>query len=430
MPTLLTLVGVLTTTLVPRGAVAWTWPELGIGFAFGAYLVLLSLTLGALGFRGDETLLPITATLCALGLVFVQRLSLAPPLGDPTAGRLAQRHAVYLAIGLLVLWAATVVIRLDWLRRYKYLWLMLSLGLVVATFLLGREVNGARLWIAVGPIQFQPSEVIKVTLVIFLAGYLEDKRELLESPWRIGPVPLPPLPYLAPLAIMSGSTILLLVLQNDLGAALLFFVVFLVLLYVASGRVWYIVASLAMFVLMTWLSYRLFARIEVRVQNWLDPWQDPFHLGYQQIQADFAFASGNLFGSGLGRGQPTRIPAVQTDYIFAAASEELGLMGGLAILALFLLLVSRGFVIALRARDGFARLLGIGLTTVVAVQTLVIVGGVTRLIPLTGITLPFISYGGSSLVTNCLITGLLLNISGLRKLPLEAALSRNRERSP
>jgi cell division protein FtsW (lipid II flippase) len=301
------------------------------------------------------------------------------------------------------------------LRRYKYTWLLLSLALLAVTFVFGTEINGARLWISVGPFQAQPSEIVKVTLAIFLAAYLEDKRDLLGSSWKVGPFHLPPLPYLLPMGLMWAASLLVLVVQNDLGSALLFFGVFLVMLYVASGRPLYVVIGLLSFALACWSAYEAFNRIGLRVQNWLDPWQDPLDAGYQQVQSDYALASGGLFGTGLGLGRPWLIPEVHTDFVFSAIGEELGLIGTLAILALYGVLVMRGFAIALRVQDGFARLVAVGLTTILGLQTLIIVGGVIRLIPLTGITLPFISYGGSSLLTNFLIVGLLMHISGLRR---------------
>jgi cell division protein FtsW (lipid II flippase) len=212
---------------------------------------------------------------------------------------------------------------------------------------------------------------------------------------------------------MWGFSLLILVAQNDLGTALLFFGIFLSMLYLASGRIDYVAILLGSFALAAWVAYQMFGRIEVRVANWLDPWNDPKDLGYQQVQSDYALASGQLFGTGLAQGHPTFIPAVHTDYVLSAIGEELGLLGTLGLLVLFLLLVYRGYYIALMAREPFLRYLAAGLTSVLAIQTLIIVGGTVRLIPLTGITLPFVSYGGSSLLTNFIIIGLLLRISDL-----------------
>jgi len=346
----------------------------------------------------------------------IQRLHPALAARDPVYANLAQKQLIYLGVGLATLWGTVIIFRrLDWLRRYKYTWLLLSLALLAVTMVFGQEINGAKLWLTIGPVQVQPSEIVKVTLVTFMAGYLDDKRELLGSSWRLGFVRLPPIPYLIPMALMWIASLAVLVVQNDLGAALLFFGIFLTMLYVASGRAVYVIIGLASFSAACWGAYQLFDRIGIRVQNWLDPWQDPLDTGYQQVQSDFALATGGLIGVGLGKGQSYYIPEVQTDFVFSALGEELGLLGTLGVLALYLLLVMRGFAIGLRAQDGFARLVAIGLSSIIALQTIIIVGGVLRLIPLTGITLPFISYGGSSLLTNFLIVGLLLHISGLRR---------------
>ena len=416
-PGLLAIVGLLTIFLVPKGLVAWTWGDIWVSLAFAGLALGINLSFGIRGFRGDQVLLPLTATLAVIGLLMIQRLH--PDLAriDDGYALLAQRQLLYLAAGTAIMWLIVMLAGpthlMSLLQRYKYTWLLLSLALQAATFFFGTEINGARLWITVGPVQIQPSEIVKVTLAVFLAGYLAEKRELIGSSWRIGRVSLPPLPYLVPMGVMWAACLLTLVALNDLGSALLFFGIFLTMLYVASGRAFYIVAGLASFAVACWLAYLAFARILIRVQNWIDPWQDPNDSGYQPIQSDFALASGGVFGSGFGQGRPTFIPEVQTDFIFSAIGEELGLLGSLAVLALFFLIVMRGFAIALRAQDEFVRLLAVGLAATIGIQTVIIVGGVTRMIPLTGITVPFISYGGSSLLTNFAIVGLLLHMSSL-----------------
>lgn len=416
-PGLLAIVGLLMIFLVPRGLVLWTWGDIWVSLAFAGLALGISMTFSLRGFRGDQVLLPLTATLAVIGLLMIQRLH--PDMARISDGyaALAQRQLLYLAAGTAILWGIVMlagplrIMRL--LRDYKYTWLLLSLALQAATFFFGTEINGARLWIDIGPVQIQPSEIVKVTLAVFLAGYLDEKRELIGSSWRVGPLSLPPLPYLVPMGLMWAACLLTLVVLNDLGSALLFFGIFLVMLYVASGRAFYVAVGLASFGIACWVAYLAFARILIRVQNWLDPWQDPLDTGYQQVQSDYALASGGLLGTGFGLGRPTLIPEVHTDFIFSAIGEELGLLGTLAILALYFLLVMRGFAIALRAQDGFVRLLAVGLSAIIGIQTLIIIGGVIRLIPLTGITLPFISYGGSSLLTNFAIVGLLLHMSSL-----------------
>ncbi len=275
--------------------------------------------------------------------------------------------------------------------------------------------SGMRLWIGAGGVYFQPSELYKVILVVFLAAYLAEKRELIVlAGWRVGPLRLPPVPYLTPMVAVWLLSLGLVVVQRDLGAALLFFGIFLALLYVATERVSYVLAGLAAFGVGAVVAYRLFEHVRDRVSIWVDPWAQAQERGYQLVQALMALGAGGVFGTGLGYGLPDYIPAVHTDFVIAAIGEELGLLGSLAVVALYLLLVYRGFRIALRAPDTYLQLLAVGLSTVLGLQALVILGGTTRLIPLTGVTLPFVSYGGSSLLVNFAIIGLLLRISAER----------------
>lgn len=407
----------LTIFLVGRGSVDWTWGDIWVSLAFAGAVLGMSITFGLRAFRGDQVLLPITATLAVLGLLMIQRLH--PDLVAINEGysSIAQRHLMYLAAGLAVLWLVVMLsgpLKVQsWLKRYKYTWLLLTLALQAATFFIGTEVGGARLWINLGPIQIQPSEISKVTLVIFLAAYLDDKRDVIGSSWQVGRFQLPPIPYLLPMVIMWAASLLTLVVLNDLGPALLFFGIFLTMLYIASGRLLYVGIGLATFAAACWFAWRTFSRIDVRVNNWLDPFWDPYGFGYQPIQSDYSLAAGGLFGTGFGQGNPAFISQVQTDYIFSAIGEELGLLGTLAVLALYFVFIMRSYAIALRAQDGFVQLCVAGLATSLAIQTIIIVGGVTRLIPLTGITLPFISYGGSSLITNFGVVGLILFMSSL-----------------
>jgi len=411
-PALLAIVGLITIVVVPRTQLDWTWRDIWPSLAFAGVAIGLSLAFSIRGFRGDQVLLPVTATLAVIGLLMMQRLN--PDLSDLG---LAQKQLVFLAAGTAIL-TGTVMLAgplnlIDWLGRYKYTWLLISLALQAATFFVGTEVYGARLWIQVGPIQIQPSEIVKVTLVIFMASYLDQKRDLIGSSWRVGPLSLPPIPYLLPMGVMWAGSLLTLVALNDLGSALLFFGIFLAMLYAASGRPVYVAVGLLTFGMACWVAWETFSRIGIRVQNWIDPWADPYGVGYQQIHSEYALASGGILGTGFGRGQPTLIPEVHSDFILSAIGEELGLLGTLTIVALYFLLVMRGYMIALRVRDGFAQLLAFGLSSILAIQTIIIIGGVIRLIPLTGITLPFISYGGSSLLVNFAIVGLLLHISSL-----------------
>ncbi len=421
LPAMLAIVGLLMIFLVPTGRVDWSWSDIWVSLAFAGAVLGMSLTFGIRGFRGDQLILPLVATLSVIGILVIQRLHPDLTALNPGYATLAQRQLLFLVTGLGVLWLVVMLAGpfkvMGWLKRYKYTWLLVSLGLQAATFVIGTGPpgSGAKLWIAAGPIQIQPSEIVKITLVIFLAGYLDDKRELLGSSWRLGRVSLPPIPYLVPMGLMWAASLLTLVILNDLGSALMFFAVFLTMLYLASGRPVYVAIGVLTFGLACVGAWQAFSRVEIRVQNWLDPWQDPFVAGYQPIQSDFALASGGILGTGFAQGSPWYIPAVETDYIFSAIGEELGLLGTLALLTMYFLLTVRGFIVAMRARDGFAQLLAAGLTSLIAFQTIIIVGGVIRLIPLTGITLPFMSYGGSSLLSNFALVGLLLHISSLPK---------------
>jgi cell division protein FtsW (lipid II flippase) len=327
---------------------------------------------------------------------------------------LGPRQGTWVLIGLAAMTLVGLLPSIEWLRRYRYTWATLAIALQVLTLVFGKDPNGsgAALWFVIGPVSVQPMEVVKLLLVVFLAAYLDDYRELLAvAGKRIGRLQLPPLPYLAPILVMIGAALLLFWLQKDLGPALLFSAVLLTMLYVASGRASYVAFGLVLLVLGFVLADRVFAHVHTRVLIWLDPWSNRETIGYQLVQALYAFASGGVFGSGLDQGSPRYIPAVHTDFVIAAIGEELGLAGTLAIVALFVLLVQRGFVVALNARSGFSALLASGLASVIALQALIILAGTLELIPLTGITLPLVSYGGSSVVANFVLVGLLLRIS-------------------
>jgi cell division protein FtsW (lipid II flippase) len=357
----------------------------------------------------DQLLLPLVAVLSAIGLLMVTRL----------APSVATRQMLWIGVGALALLAPQLLLpRVDWLARYKYTWAALGGGLVVVTFVLGVDPNGsgARLWLGAGGVYFQPSEVFKVLLVIFLASYLAERRELLAlAGRRVGPLHLPPPPYWLPLVVVWLLSLGLLVVQRDLGAALLFFGIFLALVYAATARLDYLIGGLGLFAVGASLAYRVFGHVRERVAIWLDPWPQAQDQAYQVVQGLIALGAGGILGAGLGWGYPEYIPAVHTDFVIAAIGEELGLLGTLAVLALYLLLVYRGFRIALRAPDAFHQLLAAGLSTVIGLQALIILGGTTRVMPLTGITLPFISYGGSSLLVNFGMIGLLLRISVERR---------------
>lgn len=411
LPALLGIVGLLTVYLSGTGTTRWTWSDIWVSLAFMGLVLGTSVWFSLIGFGGDQVLFPLVAMLSGLGLLLSQRLQ---PVLRESAGwaTLAQRQLAYLALSFVVLWfVVSFVRRLQGLRRYKYTAAVLGLLLTVVTMLFGVEIQGARLWLDLGIVTVQPGEVVKVLLVLFLAAYLDDYRDLIAAGYRVGPLTLPPLPYLLPMMTMWGVAVLVVVLQRDLGNALLLFGIFLAMLYIATGRLSYVLAGLGAFALAVYATLQLFGHVRTRIQVWLDPWSDPLAAGFQPIQADYAFAHGHLFGTGLGFGFPQFVPVVASDYAFAAIGEELGLLGTVAVLALYLLLVTRGFLIAIQVRDSFVRLFVAGLTVVLGLQTAIILAGNVRLLPLTGITLPFISAGGSSLVTNFLIVGLLLRAS-------------------
>jgi cell division protein FtsW (lipid II flippase) len=389
------------------------------------YLVALFLVHGAFvlaGRRTDQILLPTMGLLGGIGLLLMIRLpqDLAGRLGG-----LAQTQLLWLVIGLTIVGLLGVAVRNDvWLRRYKYTWAAVGVALLLLTFVFGRDINGARLSVTIGPFSGQPSELLKVILVVFLAGYLSENRPLLvEESTKVGPISLPPLPYLAPMLAMWAIALGIVIVQRDLGAALLFFAVFLLLLYVSTARFSFVVLGLAAFVIGAGLLYFVFEHVRTRIDIWVDPFADATGAGYQVVQALHAFARGGLIGTGLGAGLPSiagqpPIPALHTDFPFAALGEELGLVGILAVLGLYLVLVERGLRIASAAQDEFRAILAAGLSLVIGVQAFIIAAGNLKLIPLTGITLPFVSYGGSSLLANSLIVGLLIALSERTREPL------------
>jgi cell division protein FtsW (lipid II flippase) len=372
------------------------------------------------GRRTDQILLPTAGMLGGISLLLMERLpqDLVTQSFFGTTLTLAEVQLLWLLIALGIATTLGIVVRSDsWLRRYKYTWAAAGVALLLLTFVFGTEVNGQRLTLDLGPISGQPSELLKVILVVFLAGYLSENRALIvEQDTRVGPLRLPPLPYLAPMVVMWAIALGIVVIQRDLGAALLFFGVFLAMLYVATGRFSLVIIGLILFVLGSALMATLFATIRTRVDIWLEPFSDPLGAGFQVVQALHAFARGGLLGVGLGAGLPEiggrpPIPAVHTDFPLAALGEELGLLGVVAILGLFLVVVERGMRIGAAAADDFRSLLAVGLALVIGIQAFTIAAGNLKVLPLTGVTLPFISYGGSSLLANAVIIGLLLALS-------------------
>ena len=373
-----------------------------------AHLLVVRLAPGA-----DPALLPAAATLAGLGYAVIYRLDV----------RLADNQLGWLVSGLLA-FALTLIFVRDHrsLERYTYTIGLIGIGSLLLPIApgIGETINGARLWVHVGGLTFQPSELGKVLIVIFLASYLDRKKELLAvATRRIGPIRLPEPRYLGPLLVAWFVSLAVLFIEKDLGSSLLFLAIFVLMLWAATGRGSYLALGLVLFVIGAVIGYMAFPHVQDRVLIWRHALQPNYvhNVGYQLAQGEFAMATGGIGGSGLGQGHPGLIPFAATDFIFAAIGEELGLFGTTAVLLLYVALVGRGLRIALAREDGFGKLLATGLAVTLAVQTFIIVGGVTRLIPLTGITLPFVSYGGSSLVANFVLLALLLRVSASPRVP-------------
>ncbi|CAB4575675.1 unannotated protein [freshwater metagenome] len=353
----------------------------------------------------DSTLLPVAAMLNGLGYVMIARLS----------ERLAGLQTTWTLIGIIAFTATLIVVRrVNDLARFKWTYFAVGAGLLLLPMVpgLGFSSGGARIWVSVGPVNFQPGEFAKIALALFFAAYLAESRELIKNgTWRVGRFMLPEPRDLLPLLAAWGFSVVLMVGQKDLGSSLLFFTLFIVMVWIATEKAAFMTIGLGLFAMSATVAYFLFDHVQTRVSIWLDPWESYRGRGYQIAQSMFALGSGGLGGTGLGLGDPTRIPEAKNDFIFAAIGEELGLFGATAILIAFLLIIGAGLRTAMRAKRDFAKLLAIGLTTIVGVQAFIIVGGVIRVVPLTGITLPFVSYGGSSLVANYVLLALLLRIS-------------------
>jgi cell division protein FtsW (lipid II flippase) len=356
----------------------------------------------------DPYMFPLVALLAAFGLVEIYRISPHRALGQ----------AVWFGIGL-GLFCATILFLRDHrsLERYRYTIAVVGIGLLMAPRLpgIGRATNGAYLSVGVGPIEFQPAEFSKLAIIVFLASYLNEVRDVLVQ----GRLPRLSLKHLGPLLLIWGVAMLMLVFIRDLGSAIMFFGGFLALLYVATNRLSLVLPGFAMFVGGAAFLANHIPHVHDRVESWLHPFRPSLVEGkaYQIAQSMFAQADGGLFGQGFGqsllevsKGHPI-VPAAHTDLIYAVIVDEVGLFGGVALLVVALLFVARGFKTAAMATDGFSKLLATGLTAVFAIQVFVIVGGVTRVIPLTGVTLPFVSYGGSSIVANFILVALLLIVS-------------------
>jgi len=358
--------------------------------------------------QSDALLLPLAAILNVLGLAAVYRLS---------PEELGPLQVTWTLVGVAFFVATVLWVRdHQILARFKYILGFVGVGLLLLPVVpgLGRTVNGAQLWVAFGSFRFQPGELAKICLVIFFAAYLAERKELLAiASRRIAGIHFPDLKHFGPLLVMWGLSMAVMFFEKDLGSSLLFFSIFLVMVYIATARFVYMAVGGVLFAMGAYIGYQTFSHVQARVEVWLNVF-DPRLINnesYQLAQSLFALATGGLFGTGFGLGRPDLIPAAATDFIFAVIGEELGLLGTTGILICFMLLMARGFRTALQSRDDFGQLLAAGLTTIFAIQSVIILAGVTRLMPLTGITLPFISYGGSSLLSNFILLGLLVRLS-------------------
>ncbi|MDA8037644.1 MAG: FtsW/RodA/SpoVE family cell cycle protein [Actinomycetota bacterium] len=390
--------------------------------------------------NADPVIVPVVLLLNGLGWVMLSRL--APYVG---ASHLAGFQALWTLLGAVAYVITLALFRRSRdLERYRYLTLFLSIGLLVLPLLphIGEtpsNANGARLWVKLGPVTFQPVEISKILLVVFFASYFVEKQELLSmSTNRIGNRLFPDLRSLGPVAFAWLCSVAVILLERDIGFSLLLFVMFLAMLWVTTGRWTYLVIGIIAFAVGTYLASQILHQLNQRIEIWIDPWKylapGTAQLGYQPVLGELSLAKGGLSGTGLGLGAPQNIPVAISDFIFAAFGEELGLIGATAVVAGFVLIVGSGLRVALRARSEFSKLCALGLTVILGFQAFFIMGGVARLLPLTGVTLPFVSYGGSSLIANYILVAVLMRISDEgsdevrsygEPVPIAAALARS-----
>jgi len=387
-------------------------------------LILVNLLLSIFFPKADQLLLPLVGLMSGIGVLMALRLG--PQVGDPLLGT---RQLVWVILGLILCMATVFGLRnMNWLKRYKYTWALLGIFLVALTIVNALRVKNLNSpthdQLNFGPLNLQPSELLKIFIVVFFAGYLSENRDILtEGNLRIGPLRLPPLRTLGPILLMLAISLLLFLVIRELGLALLIYGIFLSMIYLGSGKISYVLGGLLLFVLLGFIGFKLFGYVQARFavlsldvvnwQNWSQQTQDFARNGaLQVVQGLIALANGGVLGAGFGLGHTgTFVPVAQSDMIFTALGEEFGLAGLFAIIGIYLLIIYRGFRIAIEARDEFNQLLAAGLTSIFAIQTLIIVAGNMKFLPLTGIPLPFLSYGGSSIIANFIIIGILLRIS-------------------
>lgn len=377
-----------------------------------ALLLLAHLGMRRLAPNADPILLPVAGLLNGIGYVFIARLS----------NHEARLQAFWTFIGIAVFIGTLFVVkRARDLERYRYTWAALGLGLLLLPLVpgIGENINGARLWIHLGSFNFQPGELAKLALAVFFASIMVERADLLSrGTRRIGRFLVLDPRYLAPIVGAWAISLLIFFAENDLGSSFLFFALFIGMLWIATGRMYYLGLGVGLFVVGAFFALKVMHHAQSRVQSWLDPWAHAQTTGYQIIQGIFEIAGGGLWGQGPGQSSAGHIPEASTDLIFSVIAGELGLIGAAALLIAYMLMVGTGLRVAVRCDNPFEKLLAAGLALVIGVQTFVIVGGVTRLIPLTGITLPFVSYGGSSLIANYILLALLVRISHDVETPL------------
>ena len=371
---------------------------------FSLLLILGGVAERLFHYQGDPYILPTVQAITALGLVFLVRI-------NPET---ALRQFWWANLGLLAFYAALWIIG-DYRRlgRLQYLWGLAAIGLLFLTLIFGVTAGGATSWLSVAGFRFETEELVKVVSLLFLAAYLGEHEELLRvGTVQFGRLSLPDWRTLGPLLIIAGVSLGLLAAQKSLGTAMVFYSLFVLLLYAVTERKFYLGLSVPVFILTSLAGYVLFGHVRVRVEVWLNPWQDLSGAGYQIAQSLFAIGGGGLIGTGLGNGIGAfSVPAASTDFIFAVIAEELGLAGALAVLTLFLIVVLRSLAISIQAADRFGQILSAGIGILIGMETLIILLGVTKLLPLTGIPLPWVSYGGTSLLVHCFLLGMLANVS-------------------
>ena len=395
-------------------------PVLGLIAVLLGINLLLSFTFP----KADQILLPLVGLLSGIGVLMATRLGPnLRPFPDPALG---SRQLLWVILGLVAFLVTLFGLRnMNWLRRYKYTWALLGIilvGITLAHSLRANLDSPTHDQLNIGPLNLQPSELLKIFLVIFFAAYLSENIDIVSGGnLRIGPLRLPPFRQLGPLALMLGLALLLFLGIRELGLALLIYGIFLVMIYLGSSKISYVIGSLLIFFVLGFIGYALFSYVRSRfavvgidVTTWTAQSEDLYQKtggGFQIVQGLIALANGGIIGTGIGLGHPTFVPVVQSDMIFTALGEELGLAGLFAIIGIYLLIIYRGYRIAVQARDSFNQLLAAGLTSIFAIQTLIIAAGNMKFLPLTGIPLPFLSYGGSSILANYIIIGILLRIS-------------------